>query len=104
MTTHTAVGVDDDLAAGEAGVAVRTTDDELAGGVDVPDGVLGDPALGQRLLHIGLHDLEDLGRGEAFIRVLMTIAINAWVETSACTGDCNQGRNCTCMRKKDENV
>ena len=39
-----------------------------------------------------------------FIRVLMTIAINAWVATSACTGDCNQGRNCTCMRKKDENV
>lgn len=38
------------------------------------------------------------------IRVLMTIAINAWVATSACTGDCNQGRNCTCMRKKDENV
>jgi hypothetical protein len=36
------------------------------------------------------------------IRTLMTIAFNAWNETSACTGDCNQGRNCTCMGKKDE--
>jgi hypothetical protein len=30
-----AVGVDDDLAAGEAGVAVRAADDEAAGRVDV---------------------------------------------------------------------
>jgi hypothetical protein len=44
-----AVGVDDDLAAGQAAVAIRAADDELAGRVDVPDGVLGDPALGQRL-------------------------------------------------------
>ena len=29
------VGVNDDLPAGEACVALRTTDDELAGGVDV---------------------------------------------------------------------
>ena len=29
-----AVGVDDDLAAGDAGVAVRAADDEAAGGVD----------------------------------------------------------------------
>ena len=36
-----AVGVDDDLAAGQAAVAVGTADDELAGRVDVPDGVLG---------------------------------------------------------------
>ena len=35
-----AIGVDDDLAAGQAGVAVRAADDELAGRVDVPDGVL----------------------------------------------------------------
>ena len=32
-----AVGVHDDLAAGQAGVAVRTSDDELAGGIDVED-------------------------------------------------------------------
>ena len=35
-----AVGVDDDLAAGDAGVAVRTADDEAAGRVDVDLGVL----------------------------------------------------------------
>ena len=35
VAAHAAVGVDDDLAAGHAGVAVRTADDELAGRVDV---------------------------------------------------------------------
>ena len=35
MTTHPAVGVDDDLAAGEPGVALRSANDEPAGRVDV---------------------------------------------------------------------
>ncbi len=35
MAAHAAVGVDDDLAAGEAGVAHRAADDEAAGRVDV---------------------------------------------------------------------
>ena len=35
MTRHAAVGVDDDLAAGQAAVAHRATDDEVAGRVDV---------------------------------------------------------------------
>src|SRR5207253_1953296 len=35
-----AVGVDDDFAAGETGVAVRAADDESAGGVDVEDDVV----------------------------------------------------------------
>jgi hypothetical protein len=35
-----AIGVDDDLAAGQAGVAIGAADDELAGRVDVPDGLL----------------------------------------------------------------
>ena len=39
MRRRAAIGVDDDLAAGEAGIAVRTADDELAGRVDVPDAV-----------------------------------------------------------------
>ncbi len=34
MATHAAVGVDDDFAASEAGVALRAANDELAGGVD----------------------------------------------------------------------
>ena len=34
MTAHAAVGVHDDLAAGQAGVALRSADDETAGRVD----------------------------------------------------------------------
>src|SRR5690606_34224805 len=40
VTAHPAVGVHDDLAAGHAGIAVRTADDETAGGVDVVAGLL----------------------------------------------------------------
>src|SRR5207244_902328 len=36
----TAVAVDDDLAAGQAGVTVRAADDELSGRVDVEDDVV----------------------------------------------------------------
>jgi hypothetical protein len=36
-----AIGVDDDLAAGEACVAVRPADLEAAGGIDVIDGLVG---------------------------------------------------------------
>ena len=35
MASHTAVGVDDDLSAGQAAVALRAADDKAAGGVDV---------------------------------------------------------------------
>ena len=42
MTAHAAVGVDDDLAAGEPGVAVGATDDEAARRVDEDFGVLVD--------------------------------------------------------------
>ena len=37
MRGRAAIGVDDDLAAGEAAIAVGAADDELAGRVDVPD-------------------------------------------------------------------
>src|SRR6185369_8712159 len=60
MRGRATIGVDDDLAAGEAGVAVGTADDELAGRVDVPDGVLADPALGEGGAHTGLDDLFDV--------------------------------------------
>ncbi len=39
VTAHAAVGIDDDFASGEAGIAVRTADDEAAGGIDVELGV-----------------------------------------------------------------
>ena len=34
VTTHAAVAIDDDLAAGETGVALRSADDEAAGRID----------------------------------------------------------------------
>src|SRR5690606_18403689 len=51
----TAVGVDDDLAAGEAGVAVRATDDEAAGGVHIEFSFGAHPALGQDVFHMLAH-------------------------------------------------
>jgi hypothetical protein len=44
------IRVDDDLAAGEAGIAIGAADHEFAGRVDVPDGLRVDPALQQRSL------------------------------------------------------
>ncbi len=66
-----AVGVDDDLAAGETGVPVRPADHEGARRVHVPDGVLREPAVGQDLADVGLHDGADVGRGLAFVGVLV---------------------------------
>ena len=57
-----AVSVDDDLAPGQAAVAVRAADDELAGRVDVPDRLRRDPAFRQRLDDIGLDDRRDACR------------------------------------------
>ena len=58
MAGETAVGVDDDLATGEAAVAHRTADDEAAGRVDMELGALVQPLFGQHgqqdLLHHGL--------------------------------------------------
>ena len=48
-----AIGVDDDLAAGQTAVALRAADDESSGRVDQVLGVLGQPLLGQ-------HRLDDL--------------------------------------------
>src|SRR5215207_1800348 len=57
MGCSSAIGINDNLAAGEAGVTVRSADIEFAGGVDVPFGVLGNPAGGQGLPHVRLDDL-----------------------------------------------
>ena len=58
MTAHAAVGIDDDLAAGEAGVAHGSADDEATGGVDVILGVGVEQLRGDD----GLDDvLQDLG-------------------------------------------
>ena len=59
MTGHAAVGVDDDLAAGEAGVAHRAADLEPAGRVDEGTEV-GRVELGPALGQLGQHRLEDV--------------------------------------------
>src|ERR1019366_7522061 len=56
VTAHAAVRVDDDLAAGEAAVALRTADDEPARRVDVELGRLVDQLLRKRLLDDELDD------------------------------------------------
>jgi hypothetical protein len=50
VAAHAAVGVDDDLAAGEARVAVGAAEDELAGRVDVDGDVLVDQSPGRALM------------------------------------------------------
>ena len=70
MRGRAAIGVDDDLAAGQAAIAVRAADHKGAGGIDVPDGLVVDPFLGQRLADIGLDDLADVGAGLVFMGVL----------------------------------
>ena len=45
VTAHAAVGVHDDLAAGEAGIAHGSADDEAASGIDVVLGVFVEPLL-----------------------------------------------------------
>ncbi len=57
---RTAVGVHDDLAAGEPGVAVGAADQELARRVDVPHAGRLDPVFRKRLTHVGLHDRLDV--------------------------------------------
>jgi len=56
MPGHAAVGVDDDLAAGQTAVAHRAADDEAAGRVDEVTRVLGQPLGGQHRLDDFLHD------------------------------------------------
>ena len=52
-----AVGVDDDLAAGETRVAVGAADGEAAGGVEVEDGVGVEEGRGDHLLDHLLHEV-----------------------------------------------
>jgi len=57
VSAPAAVGVDDDLAAGQAGVAVGAADDESAGGVDVVDGVVVEVLGGDHGLDDMLHEV-----------------------------------------------
>ena len=61
MGRRAAIGVDDDLAPGEAAIAVGTADHEAAGRIDVELLLRAHPALGQHVQHMGPHDLAHLG-------------------------------------------
>mmetsp|Transcript_11503 Transcript_11503/g.24032 ORF Transcript_11503/g.24032 Transcript_11503/m.24032 type:complete len:402 (+) Transcript_11503:179-1384(+) len=62
------VGVDDDLAASEAGVTVGATDHEAAGGVEVEDGLVVKVLGGHNLLHNLVHQvLSDLLVGDGLV-------------------------------------
>src|SRR5262249_16376697 len=54
-----AVSIDDDLAAGDAAVAVRTADHETSGRIDVEFGVTVHPALRHHLVNEAAHDFLD---------------------------------------------
>ncbi len=66
MAAHAAAGVDDDLAAGEARVAVGPTDHKAAGGIDeVAGGLVQEPGgLKDRLDHLFDHRLPELVVGD----------------------------------------
>ena len=58
-----AIGVHDDLAAGQSGVAVGAADDEFPGGVDVIDGLVGEEFLQRGLqlfFHAGDQNVDDV--------------------------------------------
>ena len=64
------IGVDNDLAAGQSAVAVRSTHHEGTGGIDVPDRILGDEVAWQRFAHIRLDDGPHVRRGHFGIQML----------------------------------
>src|SRR5262249_51305981 len=70
MGRRTAVGVDDDLAARQAGIAVRSADDELAGRVDVPAAIGSNGKIAESFADIGLDDGTNLGGIPALIEML----------------------------------
>ena len=56
---------------GQSAVAIRATDEELARGVDVPNGVTVDPVPRQRARHIGFDHGPDIARGQVLVGVLV---------------------------------
>ena len=71
MRRGSAVSVDDNLAAGQARVAIGAANEEFAGRIDVPDGVGGDPLRRQRLADIGFDDAANVLGREALVDMLM---------------------------------
>ncbi|QTK79822.1 hypothetical protein AT6N2_C2179 [Agrobacterium tumefaciens] len=70
MGGRTTICVDDDLAAGQAGVTVRTTNNELARRVDIPLAIVGDLQVAESLTDIGLDNGTNLLRIPVGIQML----------------------------------
>ena len=64
------IGVHDDLAAGQPGIAIRAANHERARRVHPPLGVVRQPSRRQHIPDIGLHDCPDIVRGLAGVMVL----------------------------------
>ena len=67
MQGGTAIGVDDDLAAGQPAIAVRPADHEIAGRIDVEFLIRRHPALRQHRLHHRAQHVLDLRRRHAVL-------------------------------------
>ncbi|MNX91268.1 hypothetical protein D3C86_1233410 [compost metagenome] len=70
MGGSAAIGVDDDLAAGEARITIGTADDELTGRIDIPLAIVGDLQVAQSFADIGLDNGANLLRIPACIEML----------------------------------
>jgi len=71
MRRRASICIDDDFAAGQPAISVRAADIELAGRINVPDRVLGNPAVRKRLPDVGLDDLLDVALTQVLVRMLM---------------------------------
>ena len=67
MGRRAAVGIDDDLASGDAGIAVRSANDETAGRIDVKMFLRAHPAVRQ--------NIEDVWTDDLAHRVLVDLAV-----------------------------
>jgi hypothetical protein len=77
-----AVGVDDDLAAGQARVAIGATDFEAAGRVDVVDGLVREQLGRDHLGHGLLHPRAQSGRRRTFV-VTQLVLIETTIAVAA---------------------
>ena len=66
MRGSPAIGIDDDLAAGQARIAIRTTNDEIAGGIDQKVVRANHPAIRQNVGNQRCHQVADIRLGGGF--------------------------------------
>ena len=110
MRGRAPIGIDDDLAPGQARVAIWPTNHEFSGRVHMPFSGIGDPAVRQCFADVRRDNLFDLLRGHAFIKMLcrqnnrrhtnrLAILVNdrqlrlgIWSQRRLCTAFANVGQ------------